>query len=430
MKLGNYSCLFQGHIAFRDKENAFANLGDNIIALAIDSIYQTIGISTENIIYVNKDDTRKYNGEYIVLPACLNLWDFSLDLRLPMSPKIYPIFISVVANRDVFIDRPDLIEYFKKYEPIGCRDEQTVEIFRKYGIEAYLMGCHTICFPKRKNKPKNGKIFLIDTSEELEKFIPQKIRNKCEYLTHAVPYKEYPVTSEENNRLNEMAKKLLNRYANEAELIVTSRLHAATPCIAMGIPVIVACDNIDFRFGWLDKYIKLYSLEEFSSIDWDPKPVELEQTKEWIIKYIRDSINRTIAQREELFNLSEFYENRNKTIFYQLFRKRLEELLRKFNYNSDFPYVIWGSGQHCYYAYGLISEIFPKAKLTAIVDKYQTGRRLGVEIIKEAELGTVQFKHVFITTAPGKMEAIKKLECIHGHDAHNFYTLIISQQIS
>ena len=126
MKYGNYSLLFQDS-SFQDKDNAYANLGDNIITLAINNIYQILGISQENIIYVNKDSTKDYKGEYIVLPACLNLWDSSLDLRLPMSPYIYPIFISVVANRDVFIDRQDLVEYFKMNAPIGCRDEQTME---------------------------------------------------------------------------------------------------------------------------------------------------------------------------------------------------------------------------------------------------------------------------------------------------------------
>ena len=429
MKYGNYSLLFQDS-SFQDKENAYANLGDNIIALAIDNIYQTIGIAEENIIYVNKDGTRDYKGEYIVLLACLNLWDSSLDLRLPISPYIYPIFISVVANRDVFIDRPDLIEYFKMYAPIGCRDEQTMGIFRKYGIEAYLMGCHTICFPRRKIAPLNGKVFFIDTSKELEQYIPTDLRNKSEYLSHAVQYKEYPVTVNENNRLNDLAKSLLNRYANEAELVVTSRLHVAAPCIGMGIPVIFACNNIDFRFGWIDKYIRLYSLDEYSSIDWNPRPIELEQTKELIIQHIGNSLKRVISQRNELFKISEFYENRNKTEFYQLFRKRIEGLKNKYNRDSSFPYIIWGAGQHCYYAYGLISEIFPKAKLTAIVDKYQIGKRLGVEIIKGAELETVPFEHVFITTLPGKNEAINKLECIHGQDAPNHYTLITSQQKS
>lgn len=429
MKYGNYCLLFQDS-SFQDKENAYANLGDNIIALAIDYIYEIIGISPENIVYVNKDGTREYKGEYIVLPACLNLWDSSLDLRLPMSPNIYPIFISVVANRDVFIDRPDLIDYFKAYAPIGCRDEQTMETFRKYGIEAYLMGCHTMCFPKRKADPQNGKVFLADISKELEEYIPDNIRNKCEYVSHSVQYQEYPITIKEDKRLKDMAKRLLDRYANEAELVVTSRLHVAAPCIAMGIPVIFACNSIDFRFGWLDKYIKLYSLDEYSSIDWNPQPIELESTKECIIQHIDNSLHRVTSQRKELFMLSEFYENRNKTTFYQCFRERIEGLKTKHNSDSCFPYIIWGAGQHCYYAYGLISEIFPKAQLTAIVDKYQTGKRLGVEIIKGAELETVPFEHVFITTVPGKMEAINKLECIHGQDAPNYYTLITSQQKS
>jgi len=428
MKFGNYILLFENN-SFKDKENAYANLGDNIIVLALNYIYERLGILKEDIVYINKDSTRKYDGEYIILPAAVNLWDSSLDMRFPMSSHIYPIFISVVANRDVFIERPDLVRYFNKFEPIGCRDEQTLELFRNHGIEAYLMGCHTICFPRRKEAPQNGKIFLVDTAKELEEYIPDKVRGKCEYLTHAVPYKEYPVTLEENARLNVMAMDLLKRYSNEAEMVVTSRLHAAAPCIAMGIPVIFACNNIDFRFGWLDKYIKLYSLEEYSSIDWFPKPIELETAKEQIIQYIGNSITRIANHRKELFTLSEFYENRNKTKFLKLFRNRIEKLKNRYHDNK-FNYIIWGAGHHCCYAYNLVSKIFPKAHLIAIVDKYREGNMLGVEIIKEDELDKLVFEHVFITTVPGKIDAINKLKNMYDQDAPNYYTVIASQQKS
>jgi len=429
MKYGNYSMLFRNS-SFQEKANAYANLGDNIQALALDYIYEKLGISQENIAYVNKDGTKNYKGEYIVLPSYVNLWDNSLDLRFPMSSNIYPIFVSVVANRDVFIDRPDLVDYFKTYVPIGCRDQQTLEIFRKYGIEAYLMGCLTMCFPRRKVEPQNGKVFLVDISKELEEFIPDNIKDKCEYVSHAIQYQEYPVTLEEDARLKDIARNLLQRYAYEAELVVTSRLHVAAPCIAMGIPVIFACNNIDFRFGWLDKYIKLYSLEEYSSIDWNPQSIEMESIKERIIQYINNSINRVVKQREDLFALSEFYENRSKKQFLGFFRKKIEELKKKYSSDASFQYIIWGAGQHCYYAYDLICDIFPNAKLMAIVDKYQTGKRLGVKIIKDTELETVRFEHVFITTAPGKMEAITKLVSLHGQDAPKYYTLITTQQKS
>lgn len=429
MFYGNYTLLFQDP-SFKDKENAYANLGDNIISLVIDNIYRILGISKERIKYINKDGTKNYTDDYVILLASVNLSDSSLDFRFPMSPRIYPIFISVVANRDVFVDRPDLIEYFKKYSPIGCRDDQTVEIFRFYGIEAYLMGCHTICLPTRTKKPKDGKIFLVDTSEELEKYIPDHLRNRCEYLSHAVKYEEYPVTINENARLNALAQKLLDRYANEAEFVVTSRLHAAAPCIGMGVPVIFACNNIDFRFGWIDKYIKLYSLNEYPLIDWNPQPVELENTKDLLIRHIRNSVNRVIEKRKELFSLSEFYENREKTEFYKLFRMRLEALSNKFSRESSFRYLIWGAGQHCYYAKGLIDEIFPKAKIISIVDKYQTGKRLGVDIISPSEVESVDFDHVFITSVPAKNEAIDKLKMLFGNEAENNYTLIVSQQKS
>lgn len=426
MKYGNFRLLFENS-SFVDSENAYANLGDNIIALSLDHIYSELGIHGNAIAYVNKDGTRDYNGEYLILLAYINLWDSSIERRLPTSPYIYPLFISVVANRDIFMDYPELIEYFKKYAPVGCRDEQTMKIFRRYGIEAYLMGCVTICLPKRKSEPQNGKVFLVDISDELENHIPESLKAKSEKISHAVKYQEYPVTVAEDKRLTSLAKGLLDRYANEGELVVTSRLHVAAPCVAMGIPVVFASNNIDFRFGWLDKYIKLYSLDEYPEIDWNPKPIELETIKEKTIKYIGNSLKRIVKSRKDVIELSEYYEDRDKTEFLLTFRN---EIKKNFPTDKNFKYVIWGAGQHCYYAHSLVSELIPSAILVAIVDKYKNGNALNVPIIKPKELERFDCQHVFITTRPGKLEAILKLQETHGADAHQFYTVLVSQQKS
>ena len=46
---------------------------------------------------------------------------------------------------------------FKKYEPIGCRDEYSCNYFRKHGIESYIMGCYTLCLPER-DEITSGKV--------------------------------------------------------------------------------------------------------------------------------------------------------------------------------------------------------------------------------------------------------------------------------
>ncbi len=48
----------------------------------------------------------------------------------------------------------------------------------------------------------------------------------------------------------ELAKALLQRYAN-AKLVITSRIHAALPCLGLGTPVILVCPYDQQRFEGL-----------------------------------------------------------------------------------------------------------------------------------------------------------------------------------
>ncbi|WP_348518297.1 hypothetical protein [Campylobacter sp. CCS1377] len=52
----------------------------------------------------------------------------------------------------------------------------------------------------------------------------------------------------------EQIKALLKRYENEAKLVIAIALHCASPCTAMGIPVVLLADNYNeqkTRFGAL-----------------------------------------------------------------------------------------------------------------------------------------------------------------------------------
>ena len=49
MKYGRYLMNYLKNDAFKDKENAIANLGDSIQALAMDSIYEQIGVKNHTV---------------------------------------------------------------------------------------------------------------------------------------------------------------------------------------------------------------------------------------------------------------------------------------------------------------------------------------------------------------------------------------------
>ena len=422
MRYANYSLNFEID-SYVDRENAYANLGDNIQVLAIDYLYSKMGINKDDITYINIDGTRDYKGKYVILPAVTQFIDSNLDKRFPMSNNIIPFFISFLSYGDLFAERPELVQYMKKYEPIGCRDESTMLLCRKYGIESYLMGCVSLCFPKRDIVPKKEKVFAVDVSQALVKHIPEEILCKTEFLTHAVQYEEYPISSKENKRLMELAKGMLRKYYDEATMVITGRLHVAVPCIAMGIPVIFAADNVDFRFGWVDKLIKLYTLKEYDQIDWKPQSIDIEEIKAKIYNIFANSIKRLQNKYEDFVDVSEFYEDRNRTEYYGIFYERVRQLELK----EDFEYIIWGAGHHGNYTYDIVKNIFPKAKLVSVVDKYKVGKFHGVSIIKPEEVFQKRFDHAFITTVPGKNEAISTLTLM-GKEQN--CTMITSQMLS
>ena len=431
MKIGKIRINMIEDESYYDKENAIANIGESIQAVTISYIYRELGIDVENIVKVDQCRVKEYDGESLIFPLRLPLSRANVDDFFPLNKCITPIFISLHLHDDIFEDREDLIQYFRKFEPIGCRDEQSCSFFLKHGIEAYIMGCYTLCLPKRIKVPEKGHPFIVDASKELLEFIPQDIKNKAILLSQAMPFEEYPITHHEDERLEGVAKCYLQRYYAEADMVITSRLHAAAPCMAMGIPVILASNNIDFRYAWIDKYLKLYQESEYSEINWNPSiPADLDNVRKLLMKFFSDSISKGIPARDCLRELDRFYRDRNKTEYYLCFRKRLEKLKQRYPNNMKFTYAIWGAGCHSVFAYNLMQEMFPNASLQVIVDKYKKGRMYGVPIISREQLDDYHIDHVCITTHPGLNEAIQWCDMHFKEDSNCRYTIITSQQKS
>ncbi|MFV0475380.1 MAG: polysaccharide pyruvyl transferase family protein [Pikeienuella sp.] len=56
-----------------------------------------------------------------------------------------------------------VVEYFKKNQPIGCRDKQTQKKLKKRGIKTYFSGCATLTIKEKYSDDKRkGIVFIID----------------------------------------------------------------------------------------------------------------------------------------------------------------------------------------------------------------------------------------------------------------------------
>lgn len=286
--------------------NRNGNIGDCIQNLAIENLYKELGIDCTELVKINRDDIPNYSEEKALLP--MQGWFGNLYKTFPanFSPNILPVFIgfhltNYKESRQRFL-KENLQEKFSQYTPIGCRDRNTKEFFTSLGIEAYFSGCMTLTFPERKRKPKNGKIFIVDVPEEIEEIIPTKIKNVADKsITHSYTFKNYPVSLEEAYEFETKAREILERYRQEAKLIITSRIHVAMPCIATGIPVVFIHEkDSDDRFDVLNGIIPRYSLKHKNIINWTPKAPNITKIKQ----AIKENAYLQISQAAKKYGLN------------------------------------------------------------------------------------------------------------------------------
>lgn len=394
--------------SFKDLKNAVANLGDSVQALAVDYIYKQLNIDEKDIEYIKRDFINECRDNVdLILYTEFYEGNVKERLTIPNNVHIKGIISAVFYDEISLLNKkiPHIYSFLKQNEPIGARDEHTKNYLNSIGIESYLTGCFTICFPLRKNKPKQTKVFFVDTPLELEQYIPDEIRHNSEYITHSVPYFKYPIDIKESNRIEEIAKNILKRYRDEATLVVTGRLHVALPCLAMGIPVILTCNNIDFRFSWVEKFLTPYQLGEYDNIDWNPNPVYFENLKKDMLDLHKKLLLGNKQEAKNIFlKIDHYYMDRNRIKPYKFFREKIMQILK--NKKGRFRYMIWGAGCHCRYAYEIIQDIYPQAELVCVVDKFKKGTFKNIPIVSSEFIANKDIDYIFITTVPGTQDAL------------------------
>lgn len=259
------------------------NIGDYVQALASAQFLPHVDG------FIDRDEELKdYDGE--PCKVIMNGWYMHLPQNWPPSSLIDPLFVAFHLNSGVQKEllSPESIVYLKKHQPIGCRDQNTLELLVKNGIEAYFSGCMTLTLgEKYHSEEKYGKTYIVDPIynghlgiKQIFKAIGIMFRHPFnllrlfgkkqlhlhngrnfvkEAIKTALFYKEYSrvfgrelvMTSVYVNqesmyykthfrtdaeRLAE-AERLVKMYA-KASLVITSRIHCALPCLGLETPLI------------------------------------------------------------------------------------------------------------------------------------------------------------------------------------------------
>ena len=287
-----FARLIQQYKYNSESWNGEGNIGDCIQNIAVRNLYKQMGISDNELVKINRDDIPNYSAEQVILP--MQGWFGNVHGVFPLDipDNITPVYVGLHINsgnncRDIFIQK-NLAAKMKAFEPIGCRDRNTADFLESLGVKTYFSGCLTLTFPKRENEPENGKIFIVDLAQKTLENLPDFILEQADYsITHRYKFKNYPVSYKEAMEFESKAEEILERYKNEAKLVITSRIHSAMPCIAMGIPVIyIHKSNYknDSRLDVINGLIPAYNPEQIDIIDWSPKAPDIEGLKKIIIE--------------------------------------------------------------------------------------------------------------------------------------------------
>ena len=303
------------------------NIGDYIQAVAANQFMKANK-------FVDRDELKFYNGECCKL--IMNGWFMHDTTAWPPSDKIIPLITSfhITPGRKDSILTSEGVAYLKKHQPIGCRDKATKRFLEAKGISAYFSSCLTLTLGRTyASKPDKQKILFVDplipyldkpfgtTLRKIDfmfsianarkiillgvkfirafpslgggvkakikafaaaaiffrhyiKMFSEEALLEADYLSNRISWRSVNKGMNEDVQLMQLADKTLRAF-EKYPLVVTSRIHCALPCIAMGTQVIFVNDKagrdsgagLEMDNGRFDGLIDYFNLLSFDR-DW------------------------------------------------------------------------------------------------------------------------------------------------------------------
>jgi hypothetical protein len=229
-----------------------ANLGDTIQALAARRFLPRVDILVprERL----SSPLAEHGGPVRMI---LNGWFMHDTAFWPPNPAIEPLLISMHFVQG---GRPRLrrwvrsrlermlsgagAEFLRRWGPVGARDAFSLEQLERRGIPAYHSGCLTL---------------TCDVPPDALAQLRRTATGPVEEVTHLIG--EHLDATEREAAANA----LLDRYA-AAAAVVTTRIHAALPCLALGTPVLLVHDaRPPRRVGDMTALFHSCPLEDFAT---------------------------------------------------------------------------------------------------------------------------------------------------------------------
>ena len=397
------------------------NIGDNAQVYALDRIYEKMGIPQTDIVHFNRNNVHEViqKGHHYILPLAavdnfyFDLVEYLMELGLDQQFSFVPI--SLGMTRRTFRNEEGLSKFrhiINKFEmPIGCRDYDSAELYQNLGYSTYVNGCITNTFPHRDDicawggktsAESRDKVYIIDVPRAAKEYIPKGLYDEAVFLSQII---NMTIPGEEIYQLTKERYELLR---DTARLVITRRYHIATPCCAMGIPVIMleSCDKnyhwtSDQRFPAMNPNIHFYTKENWKDINWDPAPVDFEDQKNEMCDLIISRIKNAACIAAMKNEMDLFYAPSKKRFHETFLKNRSKTCIYDFNSYLDRPFLSQIEGDFRYYLYGLsdryvkvnrcilieyIQRHYPRAEFLGFVDGKKTGKFMDKDILSPSQM--------------------------------------------
>lgn len=213
------------------------NMGDEVQSVAARRLLPKVDY------YIDRSGIDKKVTDEEIRLIC-NGWFTGTPKNWPPAENIKPLFISfhiTDSNRSrKLLPSSKLKDYYSRFGPVGCRDLKTLELFRSNGIDAYFSGDLTLTLENRFNE-RNDEILLVDPLRYnytkayrdyiVNNLVPAKYRDAVKVINQ----RRTEINISNEQRFAD-AECLIEQYS-KAKLVITSRIHCALPCLALGTPV-------------------------------------------------------------------------------------------------------------------------------------------------------------------------------------------------
>jgi len=321
------------------------NIGDDIQSYSAERFLPQIDY------FVDRENLHVFRTEkYEKIAVIMNAWYMHNKCNWPPSPYILPCFLSVHITKDDFFMieddffSPNTVDYFSKYAPIGARDSSTLRLLQSHGIDSFFSACMTLTLEPDKDINREKVIYCVDVDDDVVAKV-KNLASSCRVIiiTHNMKGSSTDFCWEERRK---KVVNLLYQY-QKAQCVITTRLHCALPCLALGTPVLLLYNNaVDYKNRMEDYLLLLHhcSRDEFlCDNNW------YDVMNPPLNKNLHIELRRNLIQRVNIFlnqveNLEEKISLPENYWYDQLVRQSelLEKQLPKLRKKADY---VWGIEQ-------------------------------------------------------------------------------------